>query len=179
MGINFNLNELINFLYNNYGGVTEQGVEANRMEMIRKWLSYDPIQTIWQQINEAMDYIKAVKQVVPEPERVRKDVTLIANTAMMSDAIKDWRRIPKTTQELRTDRGVIIVVTVNNPARSREAFKRMITKEYCEAKRHHTPKNQTYLNASVNMVLGDKKVKEDNQGTVDAVNMIAQVLSTM
>ena len=118
MGINCEINELIGFLYNNYSSVTEKDIEARRMEMIWKWLFYDPIQTIWYQTDEATAYIKYANKVVPEPERVSKAVTHIVNTAMMDHAIKDWRCIPDNIQKRRTERDEILVVTVNSPARS-------------------------------------------------------------
>ena len=164
MVINCEINKLIDFLYDNYGSVTEQDVEARCMEMIRKWLFYEPIQTICQHINEATACIGAAKQVIPEPKRVSKAVTLILNTAIMADSINCWCRIPETIQEHRMERGAIVVVTVKNSAHSWVAFKRMMTKEYLEAKRHHTPKNQTNFNASVNMVIKDEKLKRTTMG---------------
>ena len=57
-GPRFSLAELVNWLYDNYGTMTEPQIETYRMRMMKQWQFSSPIQAMYKQVEDNAYYIK-------------------------------------------------------------------------------------------------------------------------
>ena len=56
------IREILNFLFQNYGNITQYDIKENDKKIKRKWDVNTPIEMLFDQINDAQDFAAAARQ---------------------------------------------------------------------------------------------------------------------
>jgi hypothetical protein len=93
-------------LYANYGRLTPADVQANDAAMKAPYDPNQPIETLFDQIENAIDIADAAAAPYSPEQVVNIAYTLVFGTGMFPEACRDWRRLPiadKTWDRFKTD----------------------------------------------------------------------------
>jgi hypothetical protein len=103
---NVTTRQMLVHLYTNYGRLTPADVQANDHTMKAQYDPNQPIETLFDQIETAIDIADAASAPYSPEQVVTIAYTLVFGTGMFPEACRDWRRLPtadKTWGRFKTD----------------------------------------------------------------------------
>jgi len=95
---NCTIQELFNYLYNNYGKISDNDILTNMDEMKQAWEPDTPIEMLYKQIEDGAEYASLAGLTIPDKEKIAIEYNLIYQTGELPIACKDWRRMPNATK---------------------------------------------------------------------------------
>jgi hypothetical protein len=103
---NVSTRELIEHLLRTYGNITPTDLAENDLRFKAAYDPAEPIETLYSQLEDAMDYADAGANAYTPNQVVSNAYTLVFNTGMFPEACRDWRKLPaadKTWATFKTD----------------------------------------------------------------------------
>eukprot|EP00978_Attheya_sp_CCMP212_P014573 scaffold37188_cov29-Attheya_sp.AAC.7 len=97
--------QMITHLYATYGDIDEVDIKDNKVAMMKAYDPEKPLTTLISQLEEGRDFAHIGLQPISENVMVTKGITLLSNTAVFNEDIKEWWRKPeaeKTWSLLKT-----------------------------------------------------------------------------
>jgi hypothetical protein len=92
---NVTTRQLIIHLLNSYGNILPNDIAANDASFRAPYDPSQTIETLYSQIEDAMDYADAGGSAYTASQVVTNAYNLIANTGLFRDACREWRRRPE------------------------------------------------------------------------------------
>eukprot|EP00978_Attheya_sp_CCMP212_P030651 scaffold113517_cov39-Attheya_sp.AAC.1 len=86
---------MITHLYATYCDIDEVDIEDNKVAMMKAYDPEKPLATLTSQLEEGRDVAHIGLQPISENVMVTKGITLLSNTAVFNEDIKEWRRKPE------------------------------------------------------------------------------------
>ncbi len=86
--------ELIEHLLRAYGNITPTDLAENDTRFKTAYDPSEPIETLYSQLEDAMDYANAGDNAYTANQIVSNAYTLVFNTGMFPEACRDWRKLP-------------------------------------------------------------------------------------
>ena len=93
------------FLFQNYGNITQYGIEANDKKLKEKWDANSPIEMLFNQIKDAQDFASATGQPYTNNQLLTTAYNLIYATGLFFNDCKAWNHLPahqKTMDNFKT-----------------------------------------------------------------------------
>ena len=81
---------MLQYMYETYGDITPTELEDNDERMRTAYDATEPIETLYNQIENAVDIAEAGKQPYTTPQILTRAYNLILQTGLMDDACSDW-----------------------------------------------------------------------------------------
>jgi hypothetical protein len=91
---NVSTRELIEHLLRAYGNITPTDLAENDTRFKTAYDPSEPIETLYSQLEDAMDYADAGDNAYTANQVVSNAYTLVFNTGMFPEACRDWRKLP-------------------------------------------------------------------------------------
>lgn len=91
---NVSTRQLIAHLYTKYGNITAGDLEANEHRMKAPFDPNEPIEALYSQIEEAIDFADAASTPYTPNQVLTTAYNLVFKTGLYSDTCRDWRRRP-------------------------------------------------------------------------------------
>jgi hypothetical protein len=91
---NVSTRSLIVHLLTSYGLITPTDLAANDIKMKQAYDPSQPVETLFAQIEDAVDFADSGQAPYSPQQVVAAAYTLVFNTGIFSDACRDWRRRP-------------------------------------------------------------------------------------
>ena len=98
--------QLITHMYTTYGKITSMDLEANDNKMKAPYDSTQPIEVLFQQIEEAQEFAEAGEAAYSQATLLNTAYILLFKTGQYKDACREWNRKPtanKTWANLKID----------------------------------------------------------------------------
>ena len=86
---NVSVREMLQHLYDYHGHIDEVDLEANNLKMMKAYDADTPIVLLYAQLENGRDFAQTAGMVISGDMLVTKGVTLLSNTGMYTDAIKE------------------------------------------------------------------------------------------
>ena len=102
---NVTIREILEFLFQNYGNITQYNIEENDKKLNEKWDANSPIKMLFDQIEEAQDFASAAGQPYTNNRLLTTAYNLVYATGLFFDDCKAWNRLPahqKTMENFQT-----------------------------------------------------------------------------
>jgi hypothetical protein len=90
--------QLLTHLRETYGRITPDQLDENATTLDREWNPEDPMENLWQCIQECRSFALAGDDVITEAFTVRKTLIVLEKTGVFADAAHDWRKLPQIEQ---------------------------------------------------------------------------------
>jgi len=84
--------ELLTYLWTTYGEITPTELEANLIAMKQPWTTEQPIDTVFDQLTQAIRFSIAGHDTITDATAVRNGYTIIEDTGLFTTACHDWRQ---------------------------------------------------------------------------------------
>ena len=101
---NKNLQDMLQHLYDTYGKITEDKLEQNRQEMNQPYDVTLPIETLFAQIEDCVDFTDAARSPYTKTKTLNTAFLLIQKTGVFNKECGKWRKRPahdKTWQNFK------------------------------------------------------------------------------
>jgi len=95
---NSTLLQMLQHLYTNYGIITPTDLEDNDVQMRENFDANKPIEELFEQIEEAVEYADAANAPYNETHIVSRAILLVFKTGIYNDSCREWRKRPITEQ---------------------------------------------------------------------------------
>jgi len=151
--------QMIHHLYVTYGEIDEVDIDENLVAMMKP---YDPeltLATLTNQLEKGRAFAQMGLQTISENMMVTKGITLLANTAVFNDDIKQWRRTPDNEKTW-------------------EKFKSYFHRAHKERRKAITTAGQGGYNAKANSIYG-VPTTEEHEAQLDLQERAAESLETI
>ena len=99
------IREILEFLFQNYGNITQYDIEDNDKKLKENWDANTPIELLFDQINDAQDFAAAAGQPYTNNQQPTTAYSLVYATDLFFDNCKAWNRLPanqKTMENFKT-----------------------------------------------------------------------------
>ena len=99
------IREILEFLFQNYGNITQYDIEANDKKLKEKWDANNPIEILFNQIEDAQDFASTAGQPYTNNQLQTMAYNLIYTMGLFFDNCKAWNRLPalqKTMDNFKT-----------------------------------------------------------------------------
>ena len=99
------IREILDFLFQNYGNITQYDIEENDKKLKEKWDANTPIEMLFDQIDDAQDFAAAARQPYTNNQLLTTAYNLVYTTGLFCDDCKAWNRLPtnqKTMDNFKT-----------------------------------------------------------------------------
>ena len=83
---------MVKYLYENYGVITPEELEENDKRMRESYDQTKPIEIIFEQIVEAVEYANAGSTTYHDKQILSKAYLLVRNAGMYNDVCREWRK---------------------------------------------------------------------------------------
>jgi hypothetical protein len=84
--------QMLAHLATTYGTITADDLEANQERAKAPWNPNHPIEEVFEQLLDAIDFAAAGEDPITNPTAVRMAVKIFEDSGVMDDAVKDWRK---------------------------------------------------------------------------------------
>ena len=91
---NVTTKQLLNHVYNCYGQLTPQDLKNNNDEMNQPYNVTKPIETLYEQIEQARDVTISANAPYNEAQILNSVYNLVFNMNVFPETCKEWRRLP-------------------------------------------------------------------------------------
>ena len=91
---NVTIREILEFLFQNYGNITQYDIEDNDKKLKEKWDANSPIEMLFDQIKEAQDFASAAGQPYTNNQLPTMAYNLVYATGLFFDDCKAWNCLP-------------------------------------------------------------------------------------
>ena len=91
---NITIREILEFLFQNYGNITQYNIEDNDKKLKEKWDANSPIEMLFDQIKDAQDFAAAAGQPYTNNQLLTTAYNLIYATGLFFDDCKARNRLP-------------------------------------------------------------------------------------
>ena len=88
------IREILDFLFQNYGNITQYDIEENDKKFKEKWDANTPIEMLIDQIDDAQDFAAATGQPYMNNQLLTTAYNLVYATGLFFDDCKAWNRLP-------------------------------------------------------------------------------------
>ena len=88
--------QMLQHLYKTYGRIDDTDIEKNNEKMMTAYDPELPIAKLTIQLENGRKFAHLGKQTITESMMISKGITLLRNTGVFHDDIKEWRRRPDT-----------------------------------------------------------------------------------
>ena len=102
---NVTIREILEFLFQNYGNITQYNIEENDKKLKEKWDANSTIEMLIDQIEDAQDFASAAGQPYTNNQLLTKAYNLVYATGLFFDYCKAGNRLPsnqKTMENFKT-----------------------------------------------------------------------------
>ena len=99
------IREILEFLFQNYGNITQYDIEDNDKKLKERWDRNTPIEMLFAQIDDAQDLAAAAGQPYTNYQLLTMAYNLVYATGLFFDNCKAWNRLPanhKTMESFKT-----------------------------------------------------------------------------
>ena len=91
---NVTIKKIFEFLFQNYGNITQYNIEANDKKLKEKWDANSPIEMLFDQIKDAQDFASAARQPYTNNQLLTTAYNLVYTTGLFFDDCKAWNCLP-------------------------------------------------------------------------------------
>ena len=102
---NVTIREILEFLFQNYGNITQYDIEANDKKLKEKWDANSPIEMLFDQIEDAQHFASTTGQPYTNNQLLTTAYNLVYATGLFFDDCKAWNHLPalqKTMDNFKT-----------------------------------------------------------------------------
>ena len=99
------IREILEFLFQNYGNITQYDIKENDKKLKEKWDANTPIEMLFDQIDNAQDFAAAAGQPYMNNQLLTTAYNLVYTMGLFFDNCKAWNRLPadqKTMDNFKT-----------------------------------------------------------------------------
>ena len=99
------IRDILTFLFQNYGNITQYDIEENDKKLKEKWDVNTPIEMLFDQIDDAQDFATAAGQPYTNNQLLTTAYNLVYATGLFFDDCKAWNRLQpnrKTMEHFKT-----------------------------------------------------------------------------
>eukprot|EP00978_Attheya_sp_CCMP212_P008919 scaffold21039_cov30-Attheya_sp.AAC.2 len=133
--------QMVMHLYSTYGDIDKVDIEDNLVTMMKPYDPETPLATLTSQLEDGRAFAHIGLQPISENMMVTKGITLLSNTTVFNEDIKQWRRKPATEKTW-------------------EIFKTHFQRAHKERRKAITTAGQGGYNATVNFIYGVPTTEE-------------------
>jgi hypothetical protein len=87
-------------LVTTYGTIKQSDIEANREKLLAPWNMADPIESLWDRLNEAQRFATQAGQPLPDESAIYLTLEVFTKTGVLPLAIQDWKKKLATDKTL-------------------------------------------------------------------------------
>ena len=91
---NITIREILEFLFQNYGNITQYNIEDNDKKLKEKWDANSPIEILFDQIEEAQDFASANGQPYTNNQLLTTAYNLVYAMGLFFNDCKAWNCLP-------------------------------------------------------------------------------------
>ena len=91
---NVTIREILDFLFQNNGNITQYDIEDNDKKLKEKWDANSPIEMLFNQIEEVQDFASATGQPYTNNQLLTTAYNLVYAMGLFFDNCKAWNRLP-------------------------------------------------------------------------------------
>jgi hypothetical protein len=95
---NVDLRDMIAHLQTQYGQLTQDELQANTERLKDPWEPSPDIETLWKRKRDCQRLATAGQDPITDPTAVRHLLTVLEQTGVFADAVRDWRKRPHAQQ---------------------------------------------------------------------------------
>ena len=92
--------QIMTHLWTTYGDIKAEDLDANLITMATPWHPTTPIETLFRQIDDCIDFALAGESPIDDATAVRTTYNIIAATGMFELSCREWRNKPKQEKTL-------------------------------------------------------------------------------
>ena len=98
---------MIKYLYENYGVIIPDELEENNKRMREAYDPTTPIENLFEQIEEAVEYADAGNATYNDTQMLARAYLLVRNTGMYNDTCREWRKAAAVQQTWKNFKNTI------------------------------------------------------------------------
>ncbi len=91
--------ELLTYLWNKYGKITEADLSTNEQRMYADWNPPTPIEALYEQLVAGQKFAAQGNEIIDNSQLVRKGYDIIRKTGLLEDDCKKWRDKPEADRD--------------------------------------------------------------------------------
>ena len=96
------IRDILAFLFQNYGNITQYDIEENDKKLKEKWDANTPIEMLFDQIEDAQDFASAAGQPYTNNQLLTTAYNLVYAMGLFFDDCKAWNRLPPNQKTMDT-----------------------------------------------------------------------------
>jgi hypothetical protein len=154
--------QMVTYLYKTYGKIDDEDIEKNNVDMMKPYDPELPLAKLTKQLEDGRSFAHIGQQIITEKMMISKGITLLRQTEVFHDDIKEWNRM-------------------KDDAKTWDSFKLHFHRAHQERRKTITTAGQQGYNGAANTVYGNVPNEEHlamQQAASEALDSISDGLSS-
>ena len=83
---------MLKHIFSSYRAIDKINLEENAVKMMGTYNPTEPLARLIEQLEKGREFARAVCQTISDVMMMSKGITLLSQTGVLKDGIRDWRR---------------------------------------------------------------------------------------